>query len=292
MFWPDLKDEKMTLCVGWVRKIKDTEQICMIADSCVTGGQKFLATPKLFPLKRGDCAIACAGLTEYSFPIVTHLTRAMEINGPVNDLAKDFLDIIHLIVDITNKCLAEEQDVLSYNPSFSMMLCGFSWKRKAPYLFKIVYDKNLRRMRHCSVRTILGNQVAVIGDKNIIPMARKAIFDAVAPDGKNIHRPIDMQPLDVLMGIINNPEYRSIGGHPQMLKIYPFFKVLPIGLKSVNDTIIYYFGRPLLSYETFPYPIMEIETKMIKYMKLTADEFERRRECVGPLTQFGDAEMD
>lgn len=291
--WQDYKKTgKMTLCIGWVRKIKETEQICMIADSCVTGGQKFLATPKLFPLKRGDCALACAGLTEYSFPVVEHIVRAMEINGPVNDLAKDFLDIVHLIVDITNKCLSEEQDELPYNPSFSMMLCGFSWKKKAPHLFKILYDKKLRKMRHSSVKTILGNQVVVIGNKTIVPEVRKAIFDAVAPDGRNQAYPIDMQPLDVLMKYINDSSHNSIDGHPQMLKIYPFFKILPIGLKSVNDNNIYYYGRPLLSYETFPFPIMEIETKAIKYMKMTTEEFERKKEIVGPLKQFGEEELD
>ena len=282
----------MTLCVGWVRKIKDTEQICMVADSCVTGGQKFLATPKLFPLKRGDCAIACAGMTGYSFPVAIHLTRAMEINGPVNDLAKDFLDIVHLIVDITNKCLSEEQDKIDYNPSFSLMLCGFSWRKKAPFIFKIIYDKRIRKMRHSHVKTILGNQVAVIGDNNIIPTVRKAIFDEASENGSNLPRPIDMQPLDVLMRFIKDPDCYSIDGHPQMLKIYPFFKVLPIGLKSVDDSNIYYFGRPLLSYETFPYPIMEIETKRIKYMKMTNEEFERKKENVGPLNQFGEEELN
>jgi hypothetical protein len=95
----------MTLCIGWVRRVGDYSEICIAADSCLSGGQRFLAAPKIFPLSRKDCAIACARATGYSFPIVEHIIRAIEINQKLRDRAGDVADLIHLIEDIANSCL-------------------------------------------------------------------------------------------------------------------------------------------------------------------------------------------
>lgn len=65
----------MTLCIAWIRTRKREESLYMIADSRFTGGDCFDGCPKLFPLGRGDCALACAGATEFSYPIVGPYTK-------------------------------------------------------------------------------------------------------------------------------------------------------------------------------------------------------------------------
>ena len=49
----------MTLCIGWVRKLHQTQEICLIADSCISGGQRFYSAPKIFPMMRGLCNCIC-----------------------------------------------------------------------------------------------------------------------------------------------------------------------------------------------------------------------------------------
>ncbi len=70
-----------------------------------------------------------------------------------------------------------------------------------------------------------------------------------------------------------------------MVKIYPFMNVLPFGFIDGNNTISY-MGRPLTDYETFPYPIINIETKEQTYMKEIREDLKRKPEILKPLWKF------
>lgn len=276
----------MTLCVGWIRKINETEEICLAADSCFSGNQRFYAAPKIFPLSRGDCAIACAGSTTYSLPIVEHIMRAIEINGPVNDRAYDFLRIIHLIEDIANKCLFEEQWVQEdevEGPDFTMIIAGYSWLTKSARLFVLKYDTRLKKMKASKTSTMMKTPFAVIGDKDKIEPFKRKVHKALEADGVIPGGMIGFQPLEVLIDYINDSNITTIAGHPQMVKVYSYMQTLPIGFYYPSSGDIYYFGRPLLGYETFPYPIYDMDTKQFKYMKLKSDEFKRFHEETKPL---------
>ena len=272
----------MTLCVGWIRKVHDTEELCLAADSCFSGKQRFYAAPKIFPLSRGDCAIACAGCTTYSFPVIEHILRAIELNGPVNDRADDFLVIINKIEDIINKCLFEEKEEQLdevEGPDFSMIIAGYSWRTKSFRMFILKYNKKEKKMRASKT-----NRMAVIGDH--IKSFKSEVYQSMIKKGLQATDPFDFQPLEVLIDFINDKSIDIIAGHPQMVKIYSFMKVLPLGFYSAKKEEIYYFGRTLLNYETFPYPIYDMDTKQIKYMKTTVDEFKRSHEETKPLGEI------
>ncbi len=290
----------MTLCIGWVRKVGNTNEICVVADSCLTGGQKFLAAPKIFPLPRRDCVIACAGPTLYSFPIVEHIVRAIELNQKLRERASDVTDVVHLIEDISNKCLHEEQEpefaMQGDGPGFSMMIAGYSWRKKSYLLKTLTFDWKLRKMKAAKSSTIKKIPFSVIGDN--VGMVRGRIhkyLDDHHIDASNIN----LEPLEILMQCIEDrsTEFRAIDGHPQMVKIYPYPNVLPIVFlhtpkdvegRKVGDSYITYFGRPLLSFETFPYPIYDLDKKTFRYMykRDDSDEFKRYHEDINPLSGF------
>lgn len=277
----------MSLCIAWVRKDKDMEELCMIADSCFSGGQRFLAAPKIFPLSRNDCAIACAGTTVYSFPVVEHIMKSVELNQKFRDRACDVTDFRHTILAIANKCLFEEQEAqyIKDGPDFTMIYAGYSWREQKFCLYEIHYDKRNRKMVFRTPTTIKKVPFAVIGD--FVPEVRRKIFQKLDADGVQDRGFVDLQPLDVLMEYINDEsgEKRSIGGYPQMVKIYPFMRVLPIGFRQDKEgkKIITYSGRPLMDFEVFPYPIYDLEEKKFMYMKEVREEFERKPEEVKPL---------
>lgn len=263
------------------------EELCMIADSCLSGGQRFLAAPKIFPLTRNDCAIACAGTTSYSFPVVEHIMKSIELNQMFKDRACDLTEFRHTILDITNKCLIEEQetDYMENGPDFSMILAGYSWREKKFCLWEIRYDRYLKKMNYITPKTIKRIPFAVIGD--LVPKVRHMIYKKLEADGVKDRGFVDMQPLEVLMEVINDTsvDTRSIGGYPQMVKIYPFMRVLPIGFRLTKDDkkLITYGGRPLLDFEVFPYPIYDLDEKKILYMKEVSKEFERNAEKIKQL---------
>jgi len=285
----------MTLCVGWIRKFSETEEICLAADSMFAGGGSRLPiAPKLFPISRGDCAIACAGNTGYTMPLVEHINHAVEINQPIKDRAYDIYHFVHLVEDVVNSCLGrekEEQENEREGPDFSMILAGYSWVKKKPLLFTITYDNTIRKMRACPAKTIMGTPVAVISDYELIPSARRKIYLALEKANINKGDPIGYEPLEVISDFINDSTIDSIGGHLQMLKVYPFMKVLPVGFFYPETKRIYYYGRPLLKYETFPYPIYDMGDKQFKYMKVTSGEFELVHEETKELTKFKKREM-
>lgn len=274
----------MSLCIAWVRRTGIDEEICMIADSCFSGGQRFLAAPKIFPLSRQDCAIACAGSTGYSFPVVEHIMRCIELNQKLTDRAADITDFLHTVVDVTNKCLLEElePEPINKGPEFNMILAGYSWKLKKAQIYEIKYDKRKKVMVSTVQKTIKKIPVAFIGD--MTREARYKVFQLLERDGVQEGGIINMQPLEALMDLINDKtnDTRSIGGYPQMVKIYPFMRVLPIGfrMKVRGEKAIVYGGRPLLKYETFPYPIYDLETKEFDYMKTLSGGYELKHEKV------------
>lgn len=301
----------MTLCIAWVRMANESEEIVMAADSCFSGGQRFLAAPKLFPMRRGDCAIACAGMSQYSFPVVEHIFRAFDINQKLRERASDITDVIHTIVDIANRCLQEEKEpnsaaIPGEGPGFTMLIGGFSWKKKEPIFRILSFDWSSMKMTASSVPTIMGYQIAVIGDEDVVGPCRGKIHNKLVAEQQG-GETLNMQPLDILMDYISDSKYTTIGGYPQLLKIYPFMNILPFGflhrtkdsklnpdnlLKGNDDNgeqcFITYYGRPLLKYETFPYPIIDLRSKEIRYMyERTGDlDFKLTHENPKPLKGF------
>ena len=205
------------------------------------------------------------------------------------DRAYDFLDVVHLVEDVTNRSLYEEKEVQENEeegPGFTMILAGYSFQENDSRLFIISYNKHLKKMKANKAPTIKGTQVAVIGDFDLIPQVKRKIHQAFEKDGINRGDTFGYQPLQVLQEYIDNPKITTVGGHLQMLKVYPFAQVLPIGFFYPDDSSIYYYGRPLLKYETFPFPIYDVKEKVFKYMKVNSKDFELVHEETKELTKF------
>lgn len=246
-----------------------------------------MAAPKIFPLERNDCAIACAGFTCYSFPVIEHIRQSISLNQGLLDRSIDLTDLLHSIVDISNKVLFQEADKQRgmVGPEFSMIIAGYSWKYSKPIIREIKYNRQTKLMYAVKQSTIKRTPFALIGDET--QEARRKIFLKLENDGVADGGEVDMQPLDVLMEYINDPHAHTIDGNPQMVKIYPFMNVLPFGFID-KDKNIYYMGRPLIDYETIPYPLINLETKEQSYMKEVREDLKRKHATSQPLLKLHD----
>lgn len=287
----------MTLCVSWIRRSGRTKELILAADSLLNGGGDFLEAPKIFPLKRGDCAMACAGDTAYSFPIVNHIIQSVDLNFKNRTRAIDFKDLVNYFEDLMNTCLsAIETPIIDIGkgPDFQMLFVGYSAKLKDFKMVVFQYDKRLKIMKRRKEKTLKKNNVAVIGDKDIdkkgekslVMQYRRELFIELEKDGIKDYGFIDMQPLDVLYRFIKNNDYRTVSGHLQMLKIYDFMSTLPYGIIEEDNQDIFYMGRKLMNYETFPYPIYNLQTHSVTYMKGIKEEFIRSNHEIKELDQF------
>lgn len=113
-------------------------------------------------------------------------------------------------------------------------------------------------------KTIKRTPFAVIGDK--VNKVRHDIFLKLEEDGVRVYGFVDMQLLKILLDYINDSEIRSMGGVPQMVKIYSFMNILPFGFLN-EDRHLFHFGRSLMGYETYPYPIIDLQNGKQVYMK-------------------------
>lgn len=276
----------MTLCIAWVRQTKKYPEIIMAADSCFTGGQTFHAAPKLFPLRRGDCALACAGNTTYTFSIIEHIRNTIESSDLLSSRAKDVSDLSRTIVDIINETLHNEKDEIDpIDIDFQLIFAGYSWRFQKPYIKEICYLPSEKAFVAKRAGLIKKLPVVTIGDKEVIGKLRYKISKKLSDSNVPENGDFGMIPLQVLHEYIEDVAFRSIDGAPQLLKIYPFAQVLPIGVQITKEgkNEIYYCGRKLLDYEMFKYPIYDIATGETHYMKAVSDEYQRTVDSVPPL---------
>ena len=274
----------MSLCIGWIRKVKDSEEIVLISDSCFSGGHRFMAAPKLFTVKRGDFALACAGSTTYSFAVIEHIRQAMDCNELINHRTYDLADMIHYVVDITNETLCHEKEKILYDETdFKMILGGYSWKFKRPMLRIIEYSPQDKRFFAHDVQSLKLSPIAIIGDTDAVAKAYPAIYRRLDEDGVEDGGNWDMQPLSVLLDYIKDPAYTTIGGAPQMVKVYPYLHSEPWGITDGVENRVYFYGRKLLKYEVFSHLIYNINTGKVSVMKVVDEKFKREYEKVPEL---------
>lgn len=290
----------MTLCVAWVRRLGDSKELVIAADSRFTGGGVVDMAPKIFPLSRGDGAIACAGDTSFSFPVACHIRQSMELNVKARTRAEDFTDLVHYVENLTNSALSQCHDLVTEGnkgPGFKMILAGYSARKKDFLLKSFRYDWRKKLMKRTTQNTIMRNKIAVIGDdadkagdKDLATRFRVALRQRLASRGTTRETAtLDMEPLHVLKDFIDNTDFPTVGGHLQMVKVYDYMSVLPYGLLEEDaggTPSIYYFGRRLMNYETFPYPIYNPSTGETTYMKSVTEAFRRGTQPIAPLKEF------
>src|SRR5271165_897237 len=69
----------------------------------------------------------------------------------------------------------------------------------------------------------------------------------------------DMEPFEVLRDIIRSGRYPSIGGPPQLVKVYEHMNTLPFALYWPNRASgkVAALGRPLMDYEVSSWPVLD-----------------------------------
>jgi hypothetical protein len=73
----------------------------------------------------------------------------------------------------------------------------------------------------------------------------------------------DYEPVEALQALLREPDIgnaRAVGGAPQVVKIYPFARTIPLVVRTgKNDHFL--LGRRLFSWEVTEYPILDLSTR-------------------------------
>ena len=106
-------------------------------------------------------------------------------------------------------------------------------------LFRFFLPASLVATEECLKR------LALIGDD--LANAKEGLIELLKAKGTLTSGGFDMEPFEVLLQLIDNPKSSSIGGNPQIVKVYKSMKTVPFVVRRDGASSLY--GRTLLSYE-------------------------------------------
>jgi hypothetical protein len=98
--------------------------------------------------------------------------------------------------------------------------------------------------------------VAFAGDS--VDDARERLVQILRERRKLTVGGFDMEPFEVLRDMIRSDDYPTIGGAPQVAKVYKYLRTQFFAVSWPDNTgVPHALGRPALSYERFEAPVID-----------------------------------
>lgn len=249
----------MTLIACWVRRNKAVRELVIAADSRVSGGESWDSCPKIIALPRPSTVMAMSGETGDSHPFVIHAINTCQLlDGHVvgrtdikyfaNQLTRVYQDNRKHVTDLP------VGETVSRIPDMHLLLAGWSWRRMRFEAFTYRFDDTGRMT--CQGHGLDGASKSslFVGDGADASVGNKPVSARRSPKscrprsqaatGTQLH----WQPLDVLLQSIDDREARSIGGAPQIARIYQSGLTEQFIWRG-HDGIESFGGRPVLDSE-------------------------------------------
>lgn len=267
----------MTIAVAWVRDVKGCDELILVTDSRLSGdGRTFDACTKAIALPRTDCAIAFAGYSGHAYPMMQQLSNAIAAHGPlqrgsleITALKSHALKIFDSMAELILSSERLSSPVETF-PEANFLFGGYCWKSKKFEIWTTLFSqseqkfiahppKAVRRIEHTgkyvlsasrslSSRERIEGKIAIAGDQSAEFVERLA---AMLERKANISS-LDFEPFEVVRDMLREERHsETIGGAPQIVKVYQYMKSAPLGVFWPNRDSgqVHLQGRPLLDYE-------------------------------------------
>ncbi len=243
----------MTLTMAWIRSVGNTEELIVSSDSRLTGGHRWDTAPKIISSSRGDCVIAFAGGTDLAYPIMIQVNNSIECFDKSASRQLPLTELKGHLVRVANDMIAKQSHFPPGKrnpPEVTFLLAGYCWKFQGFRIWKIQFDSNANKFVALLAVNWRGQidqkkRLALIGDDLV--SAKSRLIELLKLNGSLSSGGFDMEPFEVLLQMIDDPTFSSIGGNPQMVKVYKSMKTVPFVVRRKGAPSLY--GRTLLSYE-------------------------------------------
>ena len=255
----------MTLIAAWLRKTSSDDQLMVASDSRLSFGARWDCCPKIFPLARNDSILAFCGDTSFAYPVLLQLVNAIGNYGKalsreldITELRPHFIKVIEsMLGQVVGPSKAIDQT------GFKILFAGYSSKHSAFQAWALYFDKTAKKFTHRKLafhkkRTNGTKPFLFIGDNT--NEAANRLYSMLREREKLTTGNLEMEPLEVLTEMIESPQYDTICGPPQLVKIYKHINVLPINVLWPRKAPLFvaHFGRPLLGYEGSKYACLDL----------------------------------
>ena len=247
----------------------------MATDSRLTGFGTWDCGPKLLALPRGDAALCFAGHTLYAYPIMIQAVAAINQHARLLSRAMDLHDLKGHLLRVLNSMIELMREIPDgqETPDVLFLLAGWSWRKSKFVSWTLHYDSNIGRFTFRPGRRWAGAEndkyLTFIGD--YYEPFKERLVELLRSKKKLARGGFDMEPFEVLRDMIRSNDFSSIGGAPQIMKVYKHMNCVPYALfwPSGEAQKVSLLGRPLLDYEKSQYLVLDPDSlKTIKHVEL------------------------
>ncbi len=247
----------MTASICWERSVGPLSELVFASDSRLSGGESWDACPKLFNIGRSDVVMAFAGDTHRAYPFIL---QAISTVGSYRGSERQSLDVTqlagHLVKAMDQMLSMAKESKIDGPPGCEFILGGWSWRLGRFRAYRIFYEPTVRRFTSVPGRKApeaIGGEDATglyiaIGD------AGPRATSLMAEGRRGARVPLDMDPVEIIASMSEGAEYRTVGGSPQVMKVYRHMSVESFAVKWTDGVSIG--GRPLLPHENHDLRIM------------------------------------
>lgn len=236
----------------------------------MSGGRVWDIGRKILDLGRGDAVLAFAGCTRDAYPLMLQLQSALHMHRKLASRAYDLTELKGYMLRIFNDMWRSIADhpIGQGGPDparVSFVLAGYSWILNEFRIWQLFFHRpsNEFRLRQASTHRKRGGgnkYFAFIGDK--AGKATAEVYDLLRDRGRLQMAGLDMEPFEVLIRHVREDSLRSIGGPPQLYKVYPHMNTMPLNVywPDRESGSLAYGGRVLRPYERNGYLAIDPDT--------------------------------
>ena len=272
----------MTITLAWERKLATYSELVFCSDSRLSGGGNIDVCQKVFPLPREDAAIAFCGSTLIAYPIINQFISYVKNYKKNIDRALDGSELPRRFAALANRFLRSYIDAIDLERELletTFLIGAFSWRLGRPIINKILFDNGEKgyvaaassfpRPKSASLHRGC-RQFGMIGDlaHHYYQELGKQVDYASADR-------LDMEPFSALSAMLTDPTFTDrrgehggvIGGAPQMLKVYPFYRTVEFGIHwpDVASGKLYLNGREVFEFEKIQLPALDARSLQVRY---------------------------
>lgn len=261
----------MTLVAAWIRKNHTLHELVVASDSRLSGGESWDVCPNVIPLPRPATVIAMSGDATEAYTFLLHAintctllegnkTGRTDLGYLANKLREAYADLRSHVRDLPTG--QSTPDV----PKLDVALYGWSWRHLVFEGYSFSYDKRgVLQMQSLDLARDRPYPLHLMGDaatearsrinelmrQRGLPVPKKG-----APDAPRVAREafLGWEPLEILEDLAADSRVRTVGGVPQVVRIYQYGEAEPFVWRTAAGD--YFGGRPVQPTERFDRRIM------------------------------------
>ncbi|MBL7780493.1 MAG: hypothetical protein JNM22_04680 [Saprospiraceae bacterium] len=218
----------MTLCVSWIRQVKNRQELVFATDTVLTGGERWDKGVKLFEMPRKDALLCFTGSTIRAYPLVLNLISSISYDQHLNSPMASLDDVVVHLTELFSKLIRTitEVDGMVHEARAEarFLFGGWDWEMEAFRVWAINYEATSESFL---ATELTGNEkqtsfYTFVGEANGVDIEQvaKKKFNQLLLDEDKVHQKLDMEPLKILKQIALDEEVREVGGSLQIAKVY------------------------------------------------------------------------